>query len=534
MSHTLLHSKNALVVLPTAAGKTLIFTEFLKKWERNHRKFLVVVNRTELVNQTFDRFKKVFESVSVYSAGFGEKSLDGNIIIASIQSLDNVVIDNLACVVLDEVHNFSAVDGRYGRLLESHPNAKVIGFTATPWNNNKPIYGDDKFFKKIDFKISMNSLVKDGFILPPVFKAPPHQLDISSLRTRLGEYLTEDVDKITLDLEKIKNQVMDALPRVLYRKKILWVCASINHATLLMGVLKKSGEDAAIIHSKQNEELRAIQRKRFEEGPVRHMCCVMMATEGYDYPAIDAVCFMRPTRSAVLFCQVIGRALRLSPNKTDALILDYGRVVENCGPIDDPKVVKYYTTEGLPKQAMLFDIWTCPNCLSYVQKEHRICLDCGFEKKPEPRDEVKNLTTTAAQYENPVEVLLGLDTGIFTIRDIVVSAHIGKSSKKPSIRFCYKLKERQDHNDYITQSQWGFKKFSIQSLFEKSAAWFISDGGATMAAEVIDGAPFDEIFEYLGTLKSGKNSLKFTKLPDEIELTKNTKGFYSVKHIFKT
>lgn len=501
LSRTLLTKPVALVVLPTAGGKTLIFTEFLKKWERPGRKFLVIVNRGELVTQTYNRFKAVFDSVSVYSAGFGEKSLDGNIIIASIQSLDDVVIDNLACVVLDEVHNFGNMEGRYGRFLEAHPTAKVIGFTATPWNNNKPIYGDDKFFPDITFKVGLNDLIKGGFILPPLLKAPPHQIDTSTMRTRLGEYMQEDVDKLTLDVNKIKAQVADALPRIMFRKKILWVCASIEHATILCGAIQAAGETAAIIHSKQVAELQSIQRNKFENGNCRHMCCVMMATEGYDFPAIDAICFMRPTKSATLFTQVIGRSLRLSPGKKDALILDYGNVVENCGPLDDPRIINY--RPDMPKEAMKYTTWSCPNCMSYVEVPNLICMDCGYEKEVVKRDVLKNLDYMAKTHDH-IEVMFGADTGTFKVNDLEITVHVGRKSKKPSIKISYGLDGRKKHDDYITENQWRFKWRDVHALCYD--------------------VPFDffKAYDYL----EGGRSLK--KWPKTVTLTKNEKGFYKV------
>lgn len=512
LSRTLCSSDKALVVLPTAGGKTLIFTEFFKLYEKQGRKFLVIVNRGELVTQTYNRFKSVFDSVSVYSAGFGEKSLDGNIIIASIQSLDEVEIPALACVVLDEVHNFGNMEGRYGKFLERHPKAKVIGFTATPWNNNKPIYGDDKFFPSITFKVGLNDLIKTGFILPPILKAPPHQIDTSSMRVRLGEYLQEDVDKLTLDVKKVKSQVLDALPRLLYRKKILWVCASIQHATILVGAIQATGESAAIIHSKQAQELQKIQKNKFELGECRHMCCVMMATEGYDYPAIDAVCFMRPTRSATLFTQVIGRALRLYEGKKDALILDYGNVVENCGPLDDPKIINY--RPDMPKEAMKYQTWCCPNCLSYVESTNRICLDCGYEKVPETRDVVKNLDYRAKTYEH-VDVIFGPDTGVFKVISLQIKSHMGKTSKKPSIRLIWQLEGRQIHNEYITQPMWNFKKDYVNSL----TGFNDYDFNSTRA----------------GLLVKERMSPEWEPIkPYALEIKKTPKGFYTTKAEFRS
>lgn len=505
LSRTLLHHDRALVRLPTAAGKTVIFEQFLKRWERPGRKFLIIVNRAELVEQTYKRFKLSFDSVSVYSAGFGEKSLAGNIIIATIQSIFNVLVPGLAAIVLDEVHNFGSMDGMYGTFLGAHPGVKVMGFTATPWNNNKPIYGEDKFFKEVTFEVSLKTLIKDGFILPPIMKAPPHQIDTSKMRTRLGEYIQEDIDKQTLDVKKVANQVHDAIPRLLYRLKILWVCASIEHAKLLMRTIcEGTKEEVAIVHSKQHKELNRIQRTKFEHGPCRHMVSVMMATEGYDFPAIDAVCFMRPTKSAVLFVQVIGRSLRLSEGKVDALILDYGNVVENCGPLDEPKVVSF-RKDSMPKEAMKYAVWACPKCSYYVEVPHMICMDCGYVKEPEPRDVIKNLKTKAA--DGHTAILFGVDEGIFDLTNVLIKDHIGKSSGKPSIRVTYVLHDRSNHEEYVTENMWRFKSVQLQKIFH--------------------GIEYD-FYKTLNLVKAG--GVVLTIKPDAVKLTKNG-NFFKIKYI---
>lgn len=505
LSRTLSITDRALVRLPTAAGKTLIFTEFFKKYQRPDLKFAVIVNRNELVEQTYERFRGHFNNLSVYSAGFGEKCLDGNMIIASIQSLDDVVIPGLTCVALDEVHNFGSMDGRYARFLDRHPMTKVIGFTATPWNNNRPIYGQpDSFFSKIDFEISMSELIDGGFILPPIFKAPKHQIDTSALRVRLGEYVAEDVDELVLDVDKTKAQVFDAIPRLSGRKKVLWVCASIKHAELLCALVNAAGEKATYMHSKLSKDDQAQSKHMFENGDYRHMCCVMMATEGYDYPAIDAVCFMRPTKSATLFVQVIGRALRLSPGKTNALVLDYGRVVENCGPIEKPKAIQNSFQTDKKSAQVKYEIWACPKCFSYVPIEKKACDDCGFEKAVESRDVTKSLTAKAISYDG--NMVVGADTGSFVVKAVKVKAHLGRKSKKPSIHICWVLDGRTDHDEYITENMWRFNMLRVTDLIKCPSDFF-------------------EAYDFI----KQKGVISLDRIPHAISLTKSQSGFYKVR-----
>jgi len=501
VERALLVKKSVLVWAPTASGKTLIFIELLKKWVRPNRKFIILVNRTELVDQTVKRLKQLGADVSAFSASYGEKSTTGAIIVASIQSVYRNKVNDVAGIVIDEAHNFSSESGMYSQFLDNHDHAKVIGFTATPWSNNKRIYGEGKFFDVIDYQISLKKLIDDGYIVKPSFKCPPHQIDTSVLRTRLGDYANEDVDRAVLDTVKISNQILDALPRLKHRKKILWVCASIKHAEKIYYYLKKVGEKAQVLHSKLPTAFQDFNKQSFEKFPeYRHMCCVMMATEGYDYPAIDAVCFMRPTKSATLFTQVIGRALRLYQGKEDALVLDYGRVLENCGPLGAPKIVSN-DGSGLSKVKVAYETWVCPKCLSPNDLKDKQCLDCGYEKPVEERDVVKNTTETAASYD---DIILGREaTGAFNCKTLLFNSHVAKSSNNKSIKLTWVFDHGEPHKEYITKRMWSFRKRDFHNK------------------------EFQEVFD---DLKKDPIIQDFTPMI-KVKLSQNNKGFYRVKVI---
>lgn len=446
ISRTLLFSDRALVVAPTASGKTVIFSSFILRWLKPGRKFLIIVPRIELVNQTHKRFKEIFQNVSVYCAGFGKKSYEGDVVIGTIQSLAKLTVPKFDCVILDEAHNYASLEGRFSEFIKHQTKVKVIGFTATPWNKNANIFGDKLFFKQIDFGISISEMIKGGYIVPPVMKSPEHKIDTSKMRTRLGEYVQEDIDRETLDVKKLSNQIIDAMPRLEGRKKVLWVCASIKHAKLLKKYLP---EPASIIHSKMPKDQQAIERAQFEDGDTRHMCCVLMATEGYDYPPIDAICFMRPTKSIVLFGQVIGRGLRLWPGKIDCLVLDYGDVVRNCGPLDKPRASRP-KTPGAPKEKIIYEVWACPKCASYVEKESSVCLTCGYKKAPP--DPIKN-----TRVSHDIGSLFTVSTsGTYKVTGLKMCRYTTRKGAR-AIRATYMNGLMPVAEEYFMESTWAFK-----------------------------------------------------------------------------
>jgi len=400
-----------LCVMATGSGKTECFIDLIR---RANVKTVVLVGRNKLVGQTSDRLRKVIDDVGIWSAAYGEKRI-APVTVVSIHSADTLTIPGLRFIVCDEAHNLN--DGRYGRFIERHPGVKLVGFTATPWRDGVEIFGEHMPFPRIHYKRGLKQLIADGFLVPPVVKAMPNGFDTSSLKLQGDDFKLSDVIKLTDDSEKIRAQVADALPRLEGRKKIVWMCATIEHAER---VAKAIGSTAALVHSKNPHNDYALET--FERGEVRHMVSVMMLSEGYDFPAIDAVALMRPTRSPTLYVQTIGRSLRPAPGKRDALILDYGEVVKHCGPVHDP-ITKAFRLKA-DKERMVISTRVCPKCLSYIH-EGNTCGDCNHVITVE-RDPLKNLTREASL----VDLLADRRPEILECVAVSAAQYLAKSGNK--------------------------------------------------------------------------------------------------------
>ena len=286
------------------------------------------------------------------------------------------------------------------------------------------IYGEDKPNKVIDFKRTMSQMILENYIVRPIFKATKEAFDTSKLRTKRGEYIARDVEKLSLDEKKVRLQVEDALSKLGKRKKIIWACTCIKHAEIVQKEIQRF-EDCAIIHSKLNKKERERNINSFEKENVRHITSVTMVAEGYDYPAIDAIVLMRPTRSPVLWVQIVGRGLRLFPGKKDCLVLDYGEVVENLGHPNDPVVLKKSKGKG-EKQVII-----CPQCEEINFLPVSNCRDCGhefFKEKLGPRKVTKNLTLDAALYEFNEKEKLEIECDILSMS--LKKDHVSKSGNQ--------------------------------------------------------------------------------------------------------
>lgn len=395
----------SLFVGSTGLGKTVILSELIRKTLTllPSAKICFIVNKLNLLKQTTKSLADYLKiEVSTYYGK--EKDLSSNVIVASIQSCRTKIKDSFFnLIIFDEAHNVNQDDGNYKAfidvMIKNNERVKFVGCTATPFRNDGLIYGPDKLFKDVCFSRGLKWSIDNGFLTRPSMKRVDHQFDTSKLRIKLGDFDSSDLSKLVDDVDKIKVQIEDAIPQLDGRKCIVWACINITHAELVYKMLNDIGEAASVIHSKQSLIEQEKNKSDFENGITRHLTFVTIVSEGYNYPKIDAVVFMRPTRSPNLYVQTCGRSLRLSEGKKDALILDYGRVVESCGPLDDPIISK----GGKKKKYLNVKMKFCKSCYEYVEVKASVCPSCGslFEKR-----EMNLSNLTDRSYDNKSEKLV--------------------------------------------------------------------------------------------------------------------------------
>ena len=395
-------------VLPTASGKTIIFTLLLKKALDSMRskdrnlKAMILVNQVKLVTQTRDKLIGAIdeENIGLYCGSLGDYDSGSEITVASINTVEKIT-PFLHLLIIDEAHNAensATYQNFIKRLRTANPNLKIVRFTATPYTAQSGyIFGKDKEIKRITYRKTLQEMIGAGFIVEPIFQSTKEGFDTSKIRKRRGEFILKDLEKISKDQEKIRLQVADALPRLSGRKKVVWSCTCIEHAELVQKEISIY-EAATTIHSKLKSGEQRLNIQEFEEGSVRHITSVTMVSEGYDFEAIDAIVCMRPTRSPVLYVQLCGRGLRLFPGKKNCLFLDYGEVVENLGHPNNPVVNDPNKKSNKAEKKAII----CPACEHFVFLPAKDCRQCGYEffkEERDPVDRTKKLTTTAGEHK---------------------------------------------------------------------------------------------------------------------------------------
>lgn len=414
-------SPDQLVQLPTGAGKTIIFVGLLEKCLREFPKLSasVLVNKIKLVDQTQEKLLLAIneERIGLFCGSLGDYDMERSITVASIQSISRRT-PRLNLLIIDEAHNAEnspTYSNFIRRCREANPNLKIIRFTATPYTMTGFIYGPERDVKELTYKRTLREMIDEGYLVEPVFKSSKEKFDTSKIQTKRGEFIMSQVEKLSKDREKVRRQVADALPRLTKRSKIVWSATCIEHALMIQEEIQVF-EPASVVHSEMSDSTRRRNLEEFEEENVRHLVSIMIVTEGYDFPPVDAIVMMRPTRSAVLYVQLVGRGLRpvypkgsdlstiegrreaiLESGKLDCLVLDYGEVVENLGHPNDPYIPGVNkTAKKAEKRAII-----CPACDEINFLPVKECRSCAYEfvkSEAQKIERTKSLTNTAAEY----------------------------------------------------------------------------------------------------------------------------------------
>lgn len=472
---------NPLCVLTMGAGKTEIMIETIKRYlDYSEKNVVVLLNKVSLLEQTIKRIKDSLGGVSVYCGSLNAKSMSERVTIATVQSVNSAPIDaRVGLIVIDEVHNLGAA-GNYKKFIENNKQAIIYGTTATPFRTATGIiYGPEELFKKITYQKSMLWMIEEGYLVKPMLKKGNHQHETSKLRIIAGEFNQKDVNELVKDQSKIKLQITDALERSTDRKCFVWACASIEHCDSVYSELLLRGETVVRIHSEMSLDFRYLSEDMFRKGNARHLVFVSIVAEGFDHPPIDCVVLMRPIRSPVLYVQICGRGLRRYEDKEDVLILDYGKVIESIGPLDNPKI-KFKKRSG-SESSEEAEMKACKNCLEYVPRATRVCPVCDYEFFSAPRDYLKNLDAKAKDSGSLLSSEIKEEIKEMITTRVLFSKHESKNGND-CIKISYysgNIFEPPLHEYFVWNNEWAFKKL-LQRMSEMKMElsikhWFYLD-----------------------------------------------------------
>lgn len=316
--------KSTLCVLPTGAGKTVMFSEIIR---RNFpRRALVLAHRKELVYQARDKIAQMTgwrvdvemgEARADMSCMFGGP----RVVVSTVQTqssggdgsgrmtrFDPRLFGVLIC---DEAHH--SPSPQWKRVVkwytDGNPDLKVLGVTATPDRADEEALG--QVYESVAYDYEIADAINDGWLLP-VDQQMIHVegLDFSSCRTTAGDLNGADLAKV-MEYEQNLHRIVSPSIEIIGDKRTIVFASSVNHAERLAEMFNRHKEGMATwVCGETPPDERARINKDFRSGRIQVVCNCGIYTEGADFPAVSVVVMARPTKSRSLYAQMAGRALR--------------------------------------------------------------------------------------------------------------------------------------------------------------------------------------------------------------------------------
>jgi superfamily II DNA or RNA helicase len=317
------------VVLPTGAGKTVVFSNLiddrLPGLVARGERALVIAHREELLTQAADKIRAVAPSlrVGVVKAERDEHQ-DVDVIVASIQTLAverrRQAIGCIGLVIVDECHHAAARS--YMTVLEhfgAWRGVPTAGFTATMTRADG---GLADVWQEVVFTLDILEMIEDGYLCDVRGKRVVVEgLDLDAVKTRNGDLQDGQLGQ-ALDDSGAAEVVAEAYRQHAADRPGVVFTPTVATAQSMAESFTAAGIPAAAVWGDMPREDRAATLKRYKAGDVQVLTNCMVLTEGFDAPWTSCAVIARPTKSAGLYCQMAGRALRLFEGKKDALILD--------------------------------------------------------------------------------------------------------------------------------------------------------------------------------------------------------------------
>lgn len=471
------------MVLPVGSGKSLVMAELIRDaCQYDGVRVLVLAHVKELLEQNHKELKGHWPAVDVgiYSAGLKSRDLHNQVLIAGIQSIYKKAFDigKIDLCLVDEAHLISrTADTMYGRFLRdlhiANPKIRIIGLTATDYrlDSGRLTEGKDRFFHGISHETSVRELIDDKYLCWITSKRTVQQLDTSGVTKRGGEFVPGELEK-AVDLEEVtRAAVKEIVTAGADRKAWLIFCAGVIHAVHVRDELREHGVTAEVVTGDTPNEERDDIIARYKRGEIKALCNVNCLTTGFNVPFVDMEALLRPTESAGLYVQMIGRLTRNYPGKKDGLVLDFAGNIERHGPIDcvQPKGNKEKRGEGeAPVKA-------CPQCQTYCLIALRECPDCGYEfPPPEIKISKKPDESRPILQEN-------LPPEWVSVHGVSYHRH-EKAGKQPTMRVEYRV-------GMTTQKEWICFEHSGYAG-QKASLWWYRMGGPAPCPQTVQDALF--------------------------------------------
>lgn len=352
---------NDIVCVAQGGGKSIIIAEFI---HRIGKSILILCPSKEILEQNVAKMQHYVgkEEVGIYSASMGEKTIK-KITFGTIQSIYKKpeLFEHFEIVGVDECDlvSIKKMGSMYMKFFKAIGNPKVFGFTGTPYRQDVfYIYPEgyrgqiwqkkeieavtttkminrykERFWKRMLCAINTQELMDLGFLCPIEYH-DMSKFDHSQIPTNISKS-EFDMVKFEEMLSTAHGQLANTISKLPHKAKLVF-CSSIEQAERLSGLTP----DSMVVTSKTTKKKRAIAVKELRDGTLKILYNVGIFTVGFDYPELDCIVLLRPTRSLRLHSQVLGRVTRIAEGKTVGHVYDFVGNIKGMGKLEEIVVKK--------------------------------------------------------------------------------------------------------------------------------------------------------------------------------------------------
>ena len=323
--------------LPTGGGKTVIFSEIVRRYlSNNDKKVVVLTHRIELCKQTSKMLKGFGVTNKIINSKVKElpDQNEYSCFVAMVETLKNRIndeklhLDNIGLVIIDEAHYNS-----FRKLLNSFKNAFILGVTATPLSSNIKLPMHQSYDELI-VGDTISSLIDKGFLA----KATTYSYDVglTSLKVGInGDYTVKSSDDLYTN-SMMQEKLLHAYTERSIGKKTLIFNNGIHTSLYVYETFREAGYDIRHLDNTSSSEERKDILQWFKKTPDAILTSVGILTTGFDEPTVETIILNRATKSLTLYYQMIGRGSRKLPGKDEFTVIDLGNNAARFGLWSEP------------------------------------------------------------------------------------------------------------------------------------------------------------------------------------------------------
>lgn len=374
--------RRPMVQAPTGMGKTVLASHIVSGARAKNNRVCFVVPSLSLIDQTVQSFwSDGIRDIGVIQADHPMTNYACPVQVASVQTLARRNHNRLEfdVVVVDEAH---VLHKSLIRWMQDWSQIPFIGLSATPWTRGLGKYYDDLIVAS-----TTQDLIDAGYLSDFRVFAPSHP-DLSGVKTVAGDYHEGQLSDVMRGGTLVGDIVSTWIKHGESRPTLAF-CVDRAHAQRVQKEFLASGVHCGYVDAYTSREDRQVIADQFHRGELQVVANVGVLTVGVDWD-VRCIVLARPTKSEILFTQIIGRGLRTAEGKRDCLILDHSDTHLRLGFVTD--ITHSTLNTGKPNESGTHEREApkpkkCAKCAYLKPAGTHACPSCGFA--PEKQSEIE-------------------------------------------------------------------------------------------------------------------------------------------------